>query len=182
MLVAPLVWLGSASAWGEWLTLIVGRDARRLSEYALAAGNTSTPRLLEEWLGVDPLLAAAGIGVLLAVALAPVARRVVDDAWLAAGVGVVVSLAIAPLVWFHYYVLALVPALGLLAVPGAPRWLGVLAVALYSLYQPDLATYSRAFVSEWLAPSWSLGWVVLWLGLWLAARRQPAGREAAPSG
>jgi hypothetical protein len=171
LLVAPLVWLGSASAWSEWLGLIVGQDAGRLSEYAVAVGNTSTPRLLEEWTGVDPLLAAAGVGVVLSISAAPVARRVLSDAGLAAGMGVVVTLAMAPLVWFHYFVLALVPAIRLIAERGVPRGLGVLALALYSLYQPDLVTFSRDFVSEWLAPLWSLTWVSLWIGLLVAARR-----------
>jgi hypothetical protein len=180
MLVAPLIWFGSASAWGEWLGLIVGRDAGRLSEYAVAEGNTSTPRLLQEWTGVDPLLAAAGIGVVLAVSAAPVVRRMLSDAGIAAGVGIVVALAVAPLVWFHYFVLALIPAIRLIAAGGAPRWLGVIAVALYSLYQPELWTYSRAFVAGWLAPLWSLTWVSLWIGLLVAARRAPD--ESTPGG
>jgi hypothetical protein len=180
LLTAPLVWLGSASAWGEWLGLIVGRDAGRLSEYALAAGNTSTPRLLQEWTGVDPLLAAAGVGMVLAISLAPVARRVLSDAGLAAGVGIVVALALAPLVWFHYFVLALVPAIRLIVERGAPRGLGVLALALYSVYQPDLVTFSRDFVSGWLAPLWSLTWVPLWIGLLVAAVRVPDESGASP--
>jgi hypothetical protein len=175
MLVAPLVWFGSASAWGEWLGLIVGRDAGRLSEYAVAAGNTSTPRLFQEWTGVDPLLAAGGIGAVLAISAAPVVRRMLSDAGIAAGAGVVVTLAMAPLVWFHYFVLALIPALRLIAAGGAPRWLGVIALALYCLYQPELWTFSRAFVAGWLAPLWSLTWVPLWIGLLVVARREPDG-------
>jgi len=181
LLAAPLVWLRSGSAWWDWIGLIVGRDAGRLSEYALASGNTATPRLLQESTGVDPLLAAAGIGLALAISAAPVARRILSDAGLAAGAGVVATLAMAPLVWFHYFVLALIPGIRLLAAPGAPRWLGALALALYSVYQPALVTLSRGVVTEWLAPIWSLGWVPLWIGLLVVARRA-ADPSAAPEG
>ena len=139
----------------------------------VAAGNTSTPRLFQEWTGVDPLLAAGGIGAVLAISAAPVVRRMLSDAGIAAAAGVAVTLAMAPLVWFHYFVLALIPAIRLIAAGGAPRWLGAIALALYCLYQPELWTFSRAFVAGWLAPLWSLTWVLLWIGLLVVARRGP---------
>jgi hypothetical protein len=94
----------------------------------------------------------------------------------------VVTLAALPLVWFHYFVLALIPGLALALGPRrapAARALALLALALYSA--PWLPLARRAGVTPWLPGLWSITWVPLWLA-WLAdahAAGKPAGLETA---
>ena len=172
LLVAPCLYFRSATVWLDWVRLVF-LDPATLSDYALAAGNTSTPRLLEEAFGIDPLTASAVLALLLVATLAPLRRRILSDPRLAVGLAIAAVFALTPLVWFHYFVLALLPGLWLLA-PGqrpAVRALGAIAVALYSaVYAPLVAEVAPSLVTTLLQPVWSISWIPLWAALLWSAR------------
>jgi hypothetical protein len=182
LIVATSLWFGSASAWPDWLRFAFLDDPRRLSDYAVAGGNSSTPRLLFEWLGLDPLLGAALVAGALALSLAAAAdftraglralgAAAFAEPGLAASLGVVVTTALLPLVWFHYFVLMLIPLLWLLLPP--ERSPGVRALA-----GGALVLYSGAFLpliagtplQRALPALWALAWIAPWTAVLLHLR------------
>lgn len=174
LVAAPCLYFRSATVWLDWVRRVFG-DPNRLADYALEVGNTSTPRLLHEWWGVEPAAASLGLLLLLVATLLPVARRAIADAHLSTGLGIAAVLALTPLVWFHYFVLALIPGLWLLAPsqPRAARALGAIALVLYSaVYAPLVAAATPKLVTGMLQPLWALGWIPLWAALvWRASAK-----------
>jgi hypothetical protein len=146
---------GSWTVWQEWYdaALSLTRVGRRPGTGGhLTRGNYSTAVLLGSWLNLTAWMSASLIAVALvtsalavvgrSVLTAPGARtaaarrvlpRVVADPHLAMAIGVTLTIALPQLVWFHYYVLALIPSLWLLNVPStrpALRWWGLAALIL----------------------------------------------------
>jgi hypothetical protein len=120
------------------------------------------------------VLAGSALAIVLAASLAPFAWRALDAAPRAAGIGIVAVFALAPLVWFHYFVLALVPGLWLVGPsrPTAARVWGGAALVLYSaVYLPVVAAAAPAAVASVLQPLWALAWIPLWIGLLCSVSR-----------
>jgi hypothetical protein len=173
LVAAPCLYFGAARAWLDWCVRVFAAEPSRLADYAVAAGNTSTPRLLDELLGLPVLVSAALVATLLAASLAWVPRGAWRDPRLGVGLGIVLALAAAPLVWFHYFVLALVPGLWLVGSPQAgllPRVLAGAALAIAA--GPYLPLVPRAALPA-LYVVWSLLWIPLWSALLVRARRAP---------
>ena len=112
---------GSASVWRDWAYYLLVANPEKLASYSPKLGNASLPRFLAETLGLLVGAATLGIAVAFGVGLTAVAvrravgvqqilRRSLWDPECAAGLGVLLGLLLAPLVWWHYYVLLLVPA------------------------------------------------------------------------
>lgn len=172
LLLAPCLYFRSPRAWLDWVGQVFADEPTRLAGYALRAGNTSTPRLLEEWLGIPVLLSALLLAALLLASLARVPRRAWRDPGLAAGIGVVAALAAAPLVWFHYFVLALLPGLWLAGSPRAGRLPQALAAGALLVYAGFyLPAVPRAALPA-LHALWALSWIPLWAALLVRARRE----------
>lgn len=181
---APMLYFRSAGVWLAWLRFAFFDDPRRLQDYSVGSGNASMPRWLFEQTGLDPLL---GVGVILGVLAVSVAlggvgrraaRRLASTPLDALSLAIVVTLAIWPLVWFHYFVLALVPILRLLLSrprSEAARVLAAVTLVIYSAAYLPLAV--RAGLYPWLPGLWALTWIPLWMG-WLAELRASEHRAA----
>lgn len=169
LLLAPALYFGSASVWTAWWGRVFAQQPDRLTEYAVAAGNTSTPRLLEETLGVPALASSLLLAALLGLSLWRLPRTALARPAFAAGLGVVAMLAVSPLVWFHYFVLALAPGLWLALGSRAalPRALAVATLLVLSAFY--LPVVPRAALPA-LHAIWSLAWIPLWCALLLRAR------------
>lgn len=175
LLLAPCLYFDSARAWLDWTEGVFAAEPARLAEYALAAGNTSTPRLLEEALGIPVLVSGALLAVVLLASALALPRRAWRDPALASGAGVVLVLAAAPLVWFHYFVLALLPGLWLAGSARGgplPRILAGAALLVYAGFY--LPVVPRSLLPG-LYALWSLTWIPLAVALWLRGRASAPG-------
>jgi hypothetical protein len=147
---------GSWTVWLDWYDTALGLSTvgRRPSTVGrhLTIGNYSTPLLLGSRLNLSAWTSASLIAAGLAISIvavvgrsvladasaraAPVRRalaRVLGDPHLAMALGVALSLALPPLVWYHYYIIAVIPSLWLLNVQStwpALRWCGLAALLL----------------------------------------------------
>lgn len=189
---------GSWTVWKDWgevalgLTT-VGRRPSALGQ-GLARGNYATPLLVGSWLNLSAWMSAALIAAGLATsalvacgrslragaraaALRRALGRALGDPHLAMAIGITLTIALPPLVWFHYYVLALIPSLWLLNAPSrrsAPRWCGLAALVLSAGLPTGLflllAWNTAGHVTA------ALSWLALWAGilLRLSEREVPA--------
>ena len=145
----PCLYFGSFAVWTDWLGAIGGENAGRLV-FPVADGNYATVRIALEVLGLAPAAAAAGLATLVAVAVIFAARgprglaRALRSPDVSLALAVSVTLAIAPLLWLHYYVIAVCPALWLLSRPGAAPHLGGLGLLLSSGALSGLAAFAGA--------------------------------------
>lgn len=145
LIILPCLWFRSWGIWFDWFKYLGGLDHQTLISY-IQMGNFAPAILLAEALGVgvSGLVAAmaAGLAVLTALALAlaippgtvglhgwwRAAVRALSDANLSAAAGVLAVLLLSPMVWRHYYLITLLPALCLLS---RRHWLPSLAGGLH---------------------------------------------------
>lgn len=186
----PVVLFGDLAAWRDWWGATFPSGARLA--YEVTEGNYSGVALLARLgggsiglsMGAIALAMAASLAGTLALRWRPgVLRRaaglVLDDPLGATAVGILLLLALSPLVWSHYHVLAVVPALWLCRTgpePGRwPQWLGWLSLLL-------AVDVPRRLYLLWADLPWMVldachayAWVVAWLGTLavLAARLNP---------
>jgi hypothetical protein len=105
--------------------------------------------------------------------------RVAGDLHLAMAIAITLTLALPPLVWFHYYILALIPSLWLLNLPSTRpslRWCGLAALVLSAGLPAGLFLLLGWNTSGHV--SGALSWLVLWLGILL--RLSESGVSPAP--
>jgi hypothetical protein len=149
--------------------------------YPVSNGNYATTRILSEALGITTnltislilcVLAVHSLRVLLRIktknetylqAIRRSVARLLTDPFFCASLGITLTLAFSPLVWWHYYTLAIIPALWLIIV--SPKWsyiefLGVVSIILTS-GQLTIIFRLHSFEPYPVA----LGWIPLWLGL-----------------
>ncbi len=149
------LYFGSWTVWQEWYDAVLGltRVGHRPGTGGhLTRGNYSTSVLLGSWLNLSAWMAASLIAAVLAMstlvvvgrsvladastraaAVRRVLARVLGDPRLAMAIGVTLTIALPQLVWFHYYVIALIPSLWLLNVQSTRpwlRWWGLAALVL----------------------------------------------------
>jgi hypothetical protein len=205
--IVPCVYFRSWTVWQEWYRAIFpvsrGNPVFGRNPYILArpptAGNYSTALLISRWLHVDVVMVAAviaallGISLIVAVGVAVVGaesgwtmvraavRRVFGDAQLAMAMGVTLTVALPQLVWYHYYLIALIPGLWLLNASSGSRYLpfcGLASLVLGSglLNVLFLPLGWTAVVSGAAA----LSWVPLWAGIVLRLQSPgvPKGQAA----
>ena len=161
---------GSWTLWLDWFDYLV---VRRNILFPSSSFNSSLVTVLAERFGAHPYVFSAAIGsVLLGSSLVVLRGRVLAAAGLfgdpaqLASLGILATLAASPLVWHHYYVLAVLPALWLLSRrDGSLLITGLVLVAwlantpmvvnwLVGHYEPDGALVVQ-----------SVSWVPLWIGL-----------------
>ncbi|MFI4980184.1 MAG: glycosyltransferase 87 family protein [Nevskiales bacterium] len=179
----PCVLFNSASVWVDWWSgtfSSVGRLA-----YAGGDGNYSGVGLLSSRLGISVAAAMALVGTFLLVSLLwPIAsvratafkvgrdylaviRNGLVDPYLCIAFGVVVAFALSPLVWSHYQVLGIIPALWLCRDQGPRYQLPRLAGWLALLLLADLPRRIYLLVSApWILIEACHGfsWLLLWVG------------------
>lgn len=200
LVLPPAFLFGDLGTWRDWWLATFSSDTRLA--YEIAEGNysgiTLLARLGDGSIGGSMAVTAMALVVSLAGALlaggrqwlAPgrwprAAGRVLDDPLGAAALGILLLLALSPLVWSHYHVLAVLPALWLCgARPGAPwtralGWCSLLLTVdlprrLYLIW-PDLPMMVLDASHAW-------GWGVAWLGMLgvLADRLRRAGEPVSP--
>ena len=126
----------SWAVWLHWFRFLGGLDKQTLISL-IPGGNFAPTIFLSQALGIGvsgiSAAMAAGFGVLVALALVAAippedgglggwgraAFRAISDPNLCASAGVLAMLLISPLVWLHYYLITLLPALWLLT---RPHW------------------------------------------------------------
>jgi hypothetical protein len=189
--IASCVYFRSWTIWQEWYRVVFGRNPYGLAR-APTGGNYSTAVLISRWLQVDLWMVAAviaallGISLIVAVGVSVVGaesrwtmvraaiRRVFGDAQLAMAMGLTLTVALPQLVWYHYYLIALIPGLWLLNAKFGSKYLPVCGLA-------SLVLGSGLLNVLFLPLGWTavvsgaaaLSWVPLWAGIVL--RLQSAG-------
>ena len=176
LVVGSGLWIGGLSAWPDWFGYLVTDDPGKLPGYPVERGMIASPGRLDLWWGggaylwAGLLLAAVGAAFGLACWRARRSGRLrafLGEPAALGSFGVVAVFAAGPLAWFHYYVLALLPALHLVA--GRARadaafFAGAVALALY--WGPLLAWQSQL---EGIQTLVCFAWVPLLIGLVLRA-------------
>lgn len=185
---APAIWI-------DWLTVLFSQQSRLGYDYLL--GNFSTAWWLVQTRGGDLRAVALALSAVLLLGMlwlplrgtAPGARSMhlwpdASRAAFWAAVGILVTLGGAPLVWHHYYVLALVPAVLLLLAPTtlvAVRICGALGLLIGAGGARLLALHVVGGDWAGLRAVDCLGWLPLALGLallqWEAGRRGAHARD-----
>ncbi len=200
VLVVPSLYFDNWAVWQEWYRSVFGGNP-----YALAGppsvGNYSGSKLIANLLGlglgtVAALLAACLLASMVLVMAWPAAgarrptpramvARVLGDPRLAIAIGVVCAVALPPLAWYHYYVIALIPALWLLA-PSPGSWTlaacGFAGLAL-SVGLPNVLLLPLGW-NDAVAGMAALSWLPLWIGILLRLRwavDEPRAAAAAAS-
>ena len=190
-----VVWSGAifgrVSVWIDWYDKVFGADPGSLV-FPSDMGNVSTALWLSETvsvpmsiatfvlvagvlllaiLGVGWVSVRAGIGLRGGVGLAVEAFR---DPAFAATTGLILTFALMPLVWFHYYVLILFPALWLASKPdhgSVVRLAGALSVllaagVLQSVVGPFFGWRGLQYDAV------ALSWVPVWVGVVIVLMRR----------
>jgi hypothetical protein len=194
LLVLPCLLFHTWSVWGDWW-IATFTSADRIA-FPARAGNYSGIRMLADTLGTSIFVAMALVGSVLllsflAAVLLPVRslgdgvirlKRVTIDALLDPHVclagGVLLTFALSPLVWSHYQVLELAPALWLCRQHGPADWLsrasGWLSIALIADLPANI-NIATGVVPAWLVSvNHGFSWVMMWLGLMLSLRAASA--------
>jgi hypothetical protein len=186
--VLSCLYFGSWTVWPEWYKVVFGPNPGAVGRpFDYTWGNYSTPRLLGFWLDLrlwtSAGLLAAGLAVSTAVVVARsvladasaraaplrgALARLLNDPHVAMAIGVTLTIALPPLVWYHYYVIALIPSLWLLS-----EWSPLLSMRLCGLVALVLSAglpSSLFLMLGWNAAGHAaaaLSWVALWCGLLL---------------
>jgi hypothetical protein len=181
-MVFPCTYFGSWDIWQDWYRYFCDVGGKHF--YPVSNGNASTTLIVSDVLNTT--IDAAGafvVCLLLAHALwflfktelakAPVEERLkpallalLGDPYLCAALGITATLATSPLVWYHYYVLSLMPALWLIVI--SPRrsrleLLGIISIVMTSGVLPQVLPFLRhGSVRYWLVAG---GWLPLWFGI-----------------
>jgi hypothetical protein len=192
--VVPCLYFRSWAIWSEWYRAVFGANPYGLARPA-EGGNYSTPLLISRWLGVDVWLVAAIVAVVLGASLiaaifasahgfrpVQMLRRALEqmfgDPALAMAIGVTATIALPQLVWYHYFLIALIPGLWLLNAPDARSMAlcGAVAIALSSgLLNVLLLPFGWTGAAGVGA---ALSWVPLWGGILLRLRASGAAEAA----
>jgi hypothetical protein len=185
----PVALFGSAAVWSDWSSYILS-SADRLA-YDIDSGNYSAVTWLA-WLSsaeVGRVTASVAVALAASAAAAIGPQRawracceLFRDPLCAASLGIVVLFSLSPLVWSHYQVLAIVPALWLCRASSAvwPRVLGWGSLILF-------ADPVRRVLMAWPLPTsvaelcHAFSWVPLWIGLLLVLRERAHAPGAQPA-
>jgi hypothetical protein len=179
----PCIHFGSWMLWQDWYRYMNIGGGKLL--YPISLGNYATVVLASQALGIRVLSAIVvvaamlfilGLGALM-MAISPdelglkgmwrAVVRSLRDPHLSAAVGVTATLALAPLVWLHYYVISLLPALWLLTAPHHRSHVNVLG-GLSIVLTSGVASALLNNLFGWAALSLliiAIGWVPLWAGV-----------------
>jgi hypothetical protein len=192
LLIWPCVQFGSWMVWQDWYRYLQSWDSAGMPGL-IPQGNYAPVLLVSRILGSGVLTAVILFGALLAASLltalmiarekkasfgkgmARAALRSLRDPNLTMATGITATLFLSPLVWFHYYLLSVIPAFWLLS-PGHP-WnqahrAGWIAMILTSNVITSGMRVWFGFTYQITYVAAALGLVVLWAGI-LAAVAAP---------
>lgn len=163
LIILPCLWLHSWRIWGDWFRCLGNLDNQTLLSWT-RLGNFAPVTLLAQSLGIGisavVVATAAGIGILMMMALVR-ATPPGDNGWcgwgrtvgralgnpdLCISAGVIIMLTLSPLVWSHYYLLTLLPALWLIS---RPRWRLVNLLGWSSIFLASGLPLKLVSVSSW---------------------------------
>jgi hypothetical protein len=175
-----------AGIWGDWIAYTRGSHGGTLL-YSVYQGNQSFPIRLAQRL---PVLGPGAYSVILTIALAgalafaacawgkrldarvPALRRALADPWFAMSAGIVFTVAASPLVWYHYYLLTLIPIAWLLRRPERGTLSAACALVSYcAMAMPLLRGLSALGSTEAIDLATYYPWVPLVAGLVMHAAR-----------
>jgi len=189
----PRLYFGAPGLWRDWLSYLLLRSPESVAAVASRTGNTSMVQLLAEhtpW-GGSLLIPCTG-ALLAASALAALGRHpspgpvhqraraglrgLLQDTDTALHAAIAATFGLLPLVWYHYHVALVAPALWLaggLRQDRTGALLGALALLLSSgLLLPVLSALGAGYQAA--VALYAVAWVPLWIG----ALRRMAGAGA----
>lgn len=189
LLALPGVFFHAGGVWLDWFSALAA-GGKSLAGRAVEAGNFSTPVQISQNYGISLTAATIAVAVLLVVSLGmSLVRRPQGAILPAAGarlqaglrqpslllaIATVATLALSPLVWPHYYILSLLPAIWLLLTdekPGYGLLTGGLSILLSSGVLLFTASYVVSVSSQVNAAVFALSWLPLWFGILLRVSR-----------
>ena len=182
LLLLPCIYFDSWRVWLDWYNYL----SSKMLVYPVSQGNIATVLLVSQALDISvysattmlaTVLLVLGLGVLLMAAFpgepglkalwGPFVRSL-RDPYLCAAMGITATLALMPLVWLHYFVISLIPAIWLLTAPH--RWshawlLGGLSIILTSGLPGLLLIALFGLTALGYSYSIATGWIPLWAGV-----------------
>jgi hypothetical protein len=199
LLALPCVQFGSWRVWQDWYRYLQSWNSASWL-VRIPEGNYAPVLLVSQILGSSVSRAVILLGALLAVSLlialmmakekeesvvrgmARAAIRSLRDYNLTMATGITATFFLSPLVWFHYYLISLIPAFWLLS-PRHP-WsqahrAGLIAIILTSNFITGLMRIWFGFTYQITCATCALGLVCLWAGILaaVAAQKNPLERE-----
>lgn len=200
LFILPCVYFGTWTVWRDWYGFVYGADPLMLVR-SVVDGNYSTVAMVSHALGVGVRSTAMAIGTTLVASLGvattfagaaredtgaaggPVRRaarhlvaRMGEEPELALAIGVGLTMAVSPLLWFHYYLIALIPCFWLLHERSGTRVAAWCAAASMVLSSGVPGILIGLALSEG-AVAWAtaISWIPLWAGVLVMVAR-PADR------
>ena len=199
LLAWPCVQFGSWMVWQDWYRYLQSWDSASWL-VRIPEANYAPVLLVSQILGSSVLRAVILLGALLAASLlialmmakekgesvvrgmARAAIRSLHDHNLIMATGITATFLLSPLVWFHYYLISLIPAFWLLS-PRHP-WsqanrVGLIAIILTSNFITGLMRAYFGYTFHITYATCALGLVCLWIGTLtgVAAQKNPLERE-----
>ena len=182
LLAAPCLYFGDWGLWGDWYHDVLSADHTRLM-FLVESGNFSSTMLLSQLLDAPSRGVSFGIAGFLVLSLGAVfvyagsrpgdppagvlhvAHRSFRDIGVATALGVTATCALMPLMWFHYYILSLVPAFWLLLSDRRTPNVGILGAISIALSANAVGPLCFVLGLKQGEPYWiALCWVPLWMG------------------
>jgi hypothetical protein len=176
LMVVSGIYFGSMMIWMDWLNYF-SHGTEKLS-YPVSHGNYSTVVIISNLLNVSVNITMMSVALILsALALCVLLRRVnsddsvlvklsksitmvLRDPYVSAAIGVTLTLAISPLVWFHYNIIILLPALWLCLY--SKRWSILELCAIISIWLTS-GVFPKPLQTYNIAPYLiAFGWMPVW--------------------
>ena len=139
LILSASLQFGSWTIWMDWYHFLIGANSTKLF-YPVSQGNYAPVLLISEYFKISRTIATVILScglffsALCAIFFNPSRNKAgikgfvqsaafaFRDPSLATAVGILIMLVFSPLVWFHYYVLSLMPALWLLSLSERKIW------------------------------------------------------------
>jgi len=182
LLLLPCIYFESWQVWSAWYDYVLGNDKIL---YPVYQGNFSTVLLTSQifgisifstWLIIATILIILGsISIMIAISfnksklkgLWEIVVEMAQDPFLCAAIGITATLALMPLVWYHYFIMSLIPAIWMLTASNRSNLiagLGGLSMILTSELPGNLIINLFGW-SSLLPYIIAMGWVPLWAGI-----------------
>jgi len=183
LFLIPCIYFNSWSVWNDWFGYL-SLGSGKISRYNVQEGNFATSVIVSNlWdFSVNSTMvlicAVLMISLMLCLGTERIVKKVgmiLHNPYLAVVMAVSATLALSPLVWFHYYVISLLPAIWMTMQPlSTPsRYLGG-----FSLFLSSGLIVRMLDVNEYLPFVFASSWVPLWIGaLVLISSMKPAADD-----
>ncbi len=175
LMVFPGIYFGSTMIWIDWLNYY-SQGIEKLC-YPISHGNYSTVVIVSSFLNVSVTFTMISIALIMSaiavcvlfrtlntrdsvlVGLSKSITKLLGDPFLCASIGVTLTLAISPLVWFHYYMILLLPALWLCLY--SKRWT-IIVCAIISIWLTS-GVFPKPLITDNIVPYLiAFGWIPVW--------------------